>query len=66
MEKILAEKYGIRSEKELMDAYRKMPKLDIGIFTQPIPKNSNIGISNVSDGIKRTNSGRSETVAVLV
>lgn len=61
MEKILAERYGIHSEKELMDAYRKMPKIDIAIFTHPIPEHNR---GNRSTADERADTGRSKAATV--
>lgn len=38
MVELLAKEFGIKTEKELDEAIKKMKKLDIGIFTAPIPK----------------------------
>ena len=36
LRKILLEEYGISNDKELEDAIRKMPKINIGIFVSPV------------------------------
>ena len=43
LRKVLLEEYGISNDKELEDAIRKMPKLNIGLFVSPIIRDSEKG-----------------------
>lgn len=38
LRKLLAEEYGIRTDRELNEAIRKMMKLDIGVFASPVAR----------------------------
>lgn len=38
IKKLLAEEYGIRNERELLEAMSKMKKINIGVFAAPVEK----------------------------
>ena len=43
LRKVLLEEYGIANDRELEEALRKMPKINIGIFTTRIDRNCEKG-----------------------